>query len=263
MGFENPQVITQNSTGFEFLPVESNPGQVVKLRTPNMGDEEYFLVEYRDQVGYDAHLPGDGLLVWHVDEAKWNRWGLNQVECGSEELPCCACEGEHSLLSLEQVDGDFDLEYHTNSGDAGDLFRLRTLPLTSRAPRKRLVLADVCPEDSCIGLRTLLPRGIIPLTHVICQAPGACVNILTDRMLGWGETGDSATYEASIQNCGNADDTLTITSESAWLADFFDLGSGEPITSTSVEVPAGGTWALGITVTVPTDALWSRGRCSA
>ena len=38
--------------------------------TGSPGTGEYFLVENREQTGYDQALPGCGLIVWHVDETR-------------------------------------------------------------------------------------------------------------------------------------------------------------------------------------------------
>ena len=42
-------------------------------------DNEYFIVENRQQKGWDTYLPGHGLLVWHIDEDKdaWDRNAVN------------------------------------------------------------------------------------------------------------------------------------------------------------------------------------------
>ena len=34
---------------------------------PSSGDNEFFLLENRQQAGWDTYLPGHGMLVWHVD----------------------------------------------------------------------------------------------------------------------------------------------------------------------------------------------------
>lgn len=71
------------------------------------GDEgaEYFLVENRQQVGYDASLPAGGLLVWHVDDA---------VEGNTDE--------RHYRVALVQADGRGDLEAGRGDGDEGDVW---------------------------------------------------------------------------------------------------------------------------------------------
>jgi immune inhibitor A len=64
---------------------------------------EYFLIENRQRTGYDSELPGDGLLVWHIDE--------NQPDNTDEN---------HYKVGLLQADGNRDLELNGNRGDAGD-----------------------------------------------------------------------------------------------------------------------------------------------
>lgn len=64
---------------------------------------EYFLVENRLQTGFDTSLPGDGLLVWHIDDA---------VATNRDE--------RHYKVALVQADGRRELEGNTNQGDDGD-----------------------------------------------------------------------------------------------------------------------------------------------
>ncbi len=73
-------------------------------------DDEYFLVENRQQTGRDAALPDAGLAIWHVDEQGSN----------NEEAMTAA---KHYELSLEQADGLFELEHSRSElGDANDFY---------------------------------------------------------------------------------------------------------------------------------------------
>ncbi len=69
------------------------------------GGTEYFLVENRQQDGYDASLPGQGLLIWHIDEA---------MASNSNE--------SHYKVALMQADGQRHLETNVNRGDGGDSY---------------------------------------------------------------------------------------------------------------------------------------------
>lgn len=66
---------------------------------------EHFLVENRQRTRYDRSLPGDGLLVWHVDDSV----ATNENE-------------SHYRVALLQADAKRDLELGTNRGDGGDPF---------------------------------------------------------------------------------------------------------------------------------------------
>lgn len=86
-------------TTFEIGPVRET-GQV--LRFP-IGTAEHYLVEYRDQKGFDAELPAEGVLIYHVDESMpfrpeaddprhWYRVKLIEAD-GNEALLRTAVEG--------------------------------------------------------------------------------------------------------------------------------------------------------------------------
>jgi M6 family metalloprotease-like protein len=60
------------------------------------GEGEYFLIENRQKIGYDAALPGAGLLIWHVDESQSGnqedrRKLLDLVEASREQDLDCVC----------------------------------------------------------------------------------------------------------------------------------------------------------------------------
>lgn len=76
---------------------------------------EYLLIENREQLGYDANLPGRGLLIYHVDDSLelQDTAGYN----GQSGWPA---NGNHYRVALLQADGKYDLEQLVNNGDAGD-----------------------------------------------------------------------------------------------------------------------------------------------
>lgn len=112
-GFIDPTVLAQNRNGVEIQPVEEADDTYI-LWTGGNFDNEYFLLENRQQIGFDASIPGSGLLIYHVDD---NVEGQND----DEWYPDHQDEG-HYLVALEQADGNWDLELGENRGDAGDPF---------------------------------------------------------------------------------------------------------------------------------------------
>ncbi|MEW2120108.1 M6 family metalloprotease domain-containing protein [Streptomyces sp. NPDC005474] len=91
------------------IPDVKNSHQVHRLWSGGLPGSEYFLVENRQRSGYDASLPGEGLLIWHVDE--------HQPDNSDET---------HYMVGLVQADNDQDLEWAKNRGDAGDPYPGRT-----------------------------------------------------------------------------------------------------------------------------------------
>ena len=79
-----------------------NSGESYRMNTPVQS--EYFLLENRQLQGWDAHLKGEGLAIWHIDESvgdNTNEW--------------------HPKVSLRQADGLQDLQNDLGS-DNGDLY---------------------------------------------------------------------------------------------------------------------------------------------
>jgi len=112
LGWVDPIVITEDINNLELEPIE-NEGEIYLLPIPGnwSNSNEYYLLENRQQLKYDSYLPGEGLLIWHIDEevinANWNSNGVNSNE-------------EHKGVDLEEADGDDDLDSSSNRGDDGD-----------------------------------------------------------------------------------------------------------------------------------------------
>ncbi len=113
LGWVTPQQVTGTLPN-EAVVQAATAADVYQLLSgnPTIGGE-YFLVENRQQVSFDAGLPGAGLLVWHIDEAKSN----NNGECYPGG-PSCATQ--HYKVAVEQADGLWDLEKNQDWGDSGD-----------------------------------------------------------------------------------------------------------------------------------------------
>jgi len=97
--YQNTPIDLSVSTNNPFaliLPVDPDPN-------PQVGD--FFMAENRARIGYDASLPGDGALVWHINEAAI-----------SNNNP------QNLRVKLIQADGADHLLTSTNYGDPGDAF---------------------------------------------------------------------------------------------------------------------------------------------
>ncbi|MEW5994767.1 MAG: M6 family metalloprotease domain-containing protein, partial [Candidatus Zixiibacteriota bacterium] len=112
MGFATEQNILTNTYSRNIEAVE-NGGTIFRLWTSGAVGAEYFLIENRQQVGYDNTLPGSGLLIWHIDDNKSGN---------TEEWWPGQTNANHYLVALEQADGLYELEHKWDNGDAGDPF---------------------------------------------------------------------------------------------------------------------------------------------
>ena len=112
------QQIETSPTVYQLL---NNPGGVDWLFDSHSGSSEYYLIENRQQVGFDVGLPGCGLLIWHIDESVVfdNSANANQ---------------NRRLVDLKQADGLNSLDIpNGNRGDAGDPFPGSSLNRTFNA----------------------------------------------------------------------------------------------------------------------------------
>ncbi|HYY12480.1 MAG TPA: M6 family metalloprotease domain-containing protein [Kineosporiaceae bacterium] len=128
---------------------------VHRLWTDGAAGQEYFLLENRQQTGFDAQLPGGGLLVWHVDESK---------ESNEDE--------NHYLVALVQADGSRDLENDVNRGDAAD-------PYPGSAGNTAFTATSVpastgySGQDSLVAVTAVTDRGDGTVSaHVSVHAQG-------------------------------------------------------------------------------------------
>ena len=96
---------TASEVELEIEPVLASSGKVYRITSPKYEARQYLLLENRTFSGFDSKLPGEGLLVWRVDER------------GEQFAP------HKPGLLLLQADGLHELEFNKwDDGDSGDPF---------------------------------------------------------------------------------------------------------------------------------------------
>ncbi len=70
---------------------------------------EFFMVEYRKKTGWDAYLPGEGMLIWHIDydQTAWENNGPNNYNESTQT------QASHMRVYLQPLSGST-----TTPGDA-------------------------------------------------------------------------------------------------------------------------------------------------
>jgi immune inhibitor A len=112
-GWVTPIVLTRNRWGVR-IPSAGLQPVVYKIDMYPDNDRQYFLLENRRQRDFDDRLPGHGLIIYHIDDAKE---GNNNEEWYPGLNP-----REHKTVAVEQADGNWDLDHKRNEGDSGDPF---------------------------------------------------------------------------------------------------------------------------------------------
>lgn len=110
-GFIEPVNVEMNTESLVLNPIETDSGEILRVWNQGSVGSQYFLVENRQNIGFDVSIPGSGLLIWHIDE--------NMEDNDSPWWPGVGRD-RHYLVALEQADGSYDMEHNRNSGDAAD-----------------------------------------------------------------------------------------------------------------------------------------------
>ena len=107
-GWITPTVLWNAASDVTVPPYATNP-VAYKLPIGSASGSEYFLVSNRQQTLFDRAMPGEGLLIEHVDDSKNNN-----------------TDESHYLVDIEQADGRRDLNLNANRGDATDPYPTST-----------------------------------------------------------------------------------------------------------------------------------------
>jgi immune inhibitor A len=143
VGADGPLQISEVKTSFS----------VVRLWTDGAIGNEYFLLECRQQTGFDVSLPGAGLLLWHIDDT---------VPTNSNWA--------HPKVALLQADGRRDLESARNRGDNGDPYPgiAQNTSFTSATNPNSMSYAGA---DTHVSLTNISPSGPIMTANATVRRP--------------------------------------------------------------------------------------------
>ena len=109
LGWIVPEVL-EDASNITLKSINDDYNSAYRITTGR--DGEYYLLENRQQNGWDRYIPGHGMLIWHIDYSA-SVWRRNQVND----------DPAHQRVDIEEADNT-----RTESSRAGDAF-----PGTSKA----------------------------------------------------------------------------------------------------------------------------------
>ncbi len=151
--------VTQDATHLCVPPVETHPA-AVRLWTHGRVGDEYFLVENRQQIGFDDQVHGTGFVIYHVDERVYAANLHDNAVNTDEAHKAVDVECADATTAAHVADAD-DLDRRANEGDAGDVW----------CPATEDTFDDTSVPDtrSCSGGSTEVSiQNIDACTGVVC-----------------------------------------------------------------------------------------------
>ncbi len=143
LGWLDPFTVAPGSGEITLRPISENEGIIIN--TPEA--TEFYLLENRQREGWDAYIPGHGMLVWHIDYIE-RVWRNNTVNNSSR----------HQYVDI--IEADDVLSERTRSADTfpgtGNVTMLSddTTPSLTPWTKKRLDIAITGIDETDDGLIT-------------------------------------------------------------------------------------------------------------
>ena len=95
LGWTEPKLL-DHMPQIQDIPAVIDDKTIYKVLVQDSDGKEYFLLENRQQKGFDEYLPSNGLLIWHVDETACIKQNPN-------------FDPNHFFMTLKQSNGKNDL----------------------------------------------------------------------------------------------------------------------------------------------------------
>ncbi len=216
LGWTQPTVLNaKTDTLINLLPYESS-SQSYRVNI-SADDTEYYLIENRQQTGWDEYLPGHGMLVWHIleDQAVWDSNKPNYDQ------------------NMQYVDIVEAAQVYTTSGTASDAFpgtaNVTEYNFTSWSNRNIFGFAWLreCDDQLC--------QFILTNTAYRLPQPSLTVDDVmgTSATLSWGTSELATSYNVYVRHNGELIDSIASEDKGS-----FSVSGLEPETEYTAQVVA-------------------------
>lgn len=182
-----PTILESKAGSYTLNPIsDSNEAFLIPTSSPN----EFFLLENRQQAGWDNYIPGHGMLIWHIDYNA-NVWSSNEVN----NTP------SHQYVDLEEADGK-QSDYN-RAGDAFPgtskvtSFTDATKPgmLTWSGQKLYTPIVDIAENNGVITFRVDAAEKPAPLT---LNEPDPELVTTTSFTMSWSEVEGVSYYKVHV-----------------------------------------------------------------
>lgn len=217
LGWHQPRELTGPASVRGMLPVAGG-GESFLIRNAANADE-YYLLENRQRTGWDYGLPGEGLLVAHVDYHR-ETWSSNRVNSQKGHLRYDLVHADNrDYRSWDPADDGRDPNKYTMTGNLRNRYLSTSAypwqsPATGHTNRE---LTDTSVPAAVVFARQTDGRSLLskPLTNIYLDQ---------DRSVSFDFMGDATAIQGALPTLsgGCPDDSVT--------SDYYDL-SGRRLTA--------------------------------
>ena len=194
LGWLTPTAISEPEDLMQLLPVaDSNEAYLLSTRNPN----EFYLLENRQQEGWDAHIKGSGMMITHVDfePGAWNRNVVNN-DTKHPRATMVAADNEKTYDVLKGSDTEkYDLYPMKKSPfSKNDCFTAESTPAATPYTGETFVkwVTDIKNEDGVVSFN-FMPNCL--------KTPKALsANEITDKsfLASWAPVDKATAYDLAI-----------------------------------------------------------------
>ena len=140
LGWTSLEELNAGTDTLTVLPELKESNKAYRVSVNGTKGNEFFVLENRQQKGWDSYIPGHGMLLWHIDYDE-DAWTSNMVNI----------TGSHQRVDIVEAD-----DRRTESTQAGDPFpgtsNVTQWQLTSWAGDKILSLDDIEEKNGVVSL---------------------------------------------------------------------------------------------------------------
>lgn len=184
LGWLHPRELSQPAN-IRLDDISANTAAIVRTAS----DNEYFLLENRQQKGWDKYIPGHGMLVWHIDFNE-NVWKYNTVNDRKD----------HQYVDLEEADGmqsSINRDADCFPGTAGITeFTDDTMPSMRswNGEGQNKPITDISEKDGRIHFKVCGGKNEVPAVEAY-EATGVGIDSFT---ASWSEGNSGCSYVLSV-----------------------------------------------------------------
>lgn len=173
------------------LPELGGSNMAYRVSVPNTNGREFYVLENRQKAGWDAYLPGHGMLMWHIDIDS-TAWINNTINT----------QGSHQRVDIVEADNR-----RSSNSVAGDPFpgtsNVTRYTMASWAGDNLITLDDI---EEKIETIFLLLGGV----DISIEKPQLTVSDVEDSsfVVAWNEVDIAKTYNLNVYEVGDNGTTV-------------------------------------------------------